>query len=168
MVTAPVLAPVKEIAFNAGFIFDFGTSGSPQRFKDMSKSYSNDLARAFGVAKNFPSADSGYELFFNYLEKKFEIRNKVSIKEYLIRYPHLFSILEEAYSVIEEIFGRDTQVALEMVRDPEIEDYEQLFGYIKSDNLSPEDAFERLQVFDDIWYVDRIDLIGEHLNFNLE
>ena len=93
-----------------------------------------------------------------------ELYNDPEVKEYLERYQDLWSIMEEAYSVIEEIFGMGARVTFEVVHDTEIENYDQLFGYIDTE-YSPEESYRLLQVFDDRWYTDKIDLIGERLNF---
>jgi hypothetical protein len=50
--------------------------------------------------------------------------------------------------------------------DPEVEGLDVLFGYISTD-LPVEEALERLERFDEMWFLDAMPDIPARLNFNL-
>ena len=108
------------------------------------------------------------ELHLAKLDSLYDFRNPTEIKKFLVFHRDLIPILKEAYFVVEEFFGNDVPVVLEAVKDPEAANFEQLFGYIKVANFPPEDAFERLNAFDEAWFLKQVDVIGGYLNFNLE
>ena len=108
------------------------------------------------------------EIHMAQLESLYDFRNQIEIKGFLVYHRALIPVLKEAYSIVEEFFGNDVLVALEVVKDPEAKNEEQLFGYIKLDTFSPEEAFERLNAFDEAWFLKQVDVIGGYLNFNLE
>ncbi len=108
------------------------------------------------------------ELHLAKLDSLYDFRNPTEIKGFLVDHSALIPILKEAYSVVEEFFGNDVPVVLEVVKDPEAAEFEQLFGYIKVADFSPEEAFERLSAFDDAWFLKQVDVVGGYLNFNLE
>jgi hypothetical protein len=108
------------------------------------------------------------EIHMAQLESLYDFRNPTEIKGFLVHHRPLIPVLKEAYSVVEEFFGNGVSVALEVVKDPETANMEQLFGYIKVDPFSPEEALGRLGAFDDAWFIKQVDVIGGYLNFNLE
>lgn len=102
------------------------------------------------------------------LETFYQFRNSAEIRNFLKRHPELIAVLQAGHSAVEEIFGNGILIALEVVKDPEVTNSQQLFGYIKVDAFSPEEAFERLNAFDETWFIKQSDLIGGLLNFNLK
>jgi hypothetical protein len=102
------------------------------------------------------------------LETKYNFRNSNEVKNFLSDHKRILSVLWDAQPVVEEFFGNDVSIALELVNDPESASAKQLFGYINAEALSPDEAFERLSAFDEVWFLKQFDLIGGLLNFNLE
>ncbi len=102
------------------------------------------------------------------LEDVYIMRNPEDIKAFLRKYGQVVSVVTEATPIIAEFFGPEVSLALEVIHDPESTDVQQLFGYIHSKSLSPEEALERLNAFDDHWFLNKLDSIGGLLNFTLE
>ncbi len=100
------------------------------------------------------------------LHELFEYRNRDKVDLYLQSHPELSSFLEESHGYLVKHFGAAAKLALEVVRDPEAEQ-QQLFVYIKT--AAPTDeALKRLGRFDEEWFLNHLDRVGDHLNFNLE
>jgi hypothetical protein len=108
-----------------------------------------------------------YEARIAKLGSIYTFRNSDEVIEFLIN-NKIFSVLWEAWPVLQEFFGSDISVALEVVNDPETTHTKQLFGYISAMSLSPDEAFERLNAFDEAWFLKQFVLTGGLLNFNLE
>ena len=102
------------------------------------------------------------------LEAKYTLRNPGEIKRFLLEHKRVLSVLWDARSIVEEFFGNDVSVDLEVVNDPESYGSKQLFGYINAKSLSPDEAFNRLSAFDDAWFLKQFDLTNGLFNFNLE
>ena len=102
------------------------------------------------------------------LEAKYTLRNSNEIRMFLIEHKQVLSVLWDARSIVEEFFGNDVSIDLELVNDPESYNSKQLFGYINAKSLSPDEAFERLSAFDEAWFLKQLDLTGGLFNFNLE
>jgi len=109
-----------------------------------------------------------YEARIAKLESFYTFRNSDEVKIFLINNKRIFSVLWGARPVLEEFFGTDISIALEVINDPESTNIKQLFGYINAGSLSPDEAFERLSAFDDVWFLKQFDLTGGLFNFNLE
>lgn len=101
------------------------------------------------------------------LEKLFSFRNLTAIIHFLDEHPFLIGLLQEAYTAIEQSFGPDPQVKLEVVADPEVAGFVKMFGYIVS-GLTPEEAGERLQQFDHDWFLKQLPRMKGLLNFDVE
>ncbi|MBU4224946.1 MAG: hypothetical protein KKC71_03910 [Chloroflexi bacterium] len=109
-----------------------------------------------------------YEARIAKLESIYTFRNSDAVKKFLIDNKRIFSVLWDTRPVVEEFFGNDASIALEVVNDPESANVKQLFGYINAGALSSEEAFERLSAFDEVWFLKQFDLTGGLFNFNLE
>lgn len=101
------------------------------------------------------------------LEKFFNFRNVKAVISFLSEHPFLIAFLREAYTAIEQSFGRDPQIEIEIVADPEVPGLVQMFGYIVS-SLGPEEAGERLQRFDRSWFLKQLPRVKGLTNFDLE
>jgi len=100
------------------------------------------------------------------LNSYFDYRGKSQVKDYLKSYPALIVFLQDSYKYLVKIFGQTTRYVLELATDPE-HDHQTLFVYIRTP-LSVGEAQARLDAFDDQWFLDHVDEIGDRLNFNLE
>ncbi|MBA4385464.1 MAG: hypothetical protein C0410_12070 [Anaerolinea sp.] len=102
------------------------------------------------------------------LEQIYTFRNKEKVRQFFEKHPPLISVLLEAKSVLSIYFGANIHVTLEIVSDPDVPDFNRMFGYIGTGGLSPDVAFERLAAMDNAWFLKQVDNIGDLFNFNLE
>lgn len=102
------------------------------------------------------------------METKYIFRNSDEVKNFLLNHKQILSVLWDAHPVLEGFFGNNVSIALEVVHDPETVNAKQLFGYINAGSFSPDEAFERLNAFDEAWFLKQFDLTGGLFNFNLE
>lgn len=109
-----------------------------------------------------------YEARIASLETKYAFRNPIEIKKFLVENKRVLSVLWGARSVVEEFFGNNVSITLEVTCDPDAENIKQLFGYINVASLPPDEAFERFTAFDETWFLKQFDLTGGSFNFNLE
>jgi len=83
------------------------------------------------------------------------LKNRIEVNRFLGKHKELFGVLFETYMQIKNIFGENiVELSLKLENDPE-EDYEGLFVTINT-NLSPEEALDLLERFDDEWFLDRV------------
>lgn len=96
----------------------------------------------------------------------YTLRNADEVKAFLREHPRLIQLLLEAKIVVEEFFEA-IGITLQVVIDSEGTNHKQLFAYI-STNLPPVEAIERLDAFNEAWFLKQIDGVGDFFNFNLE
>jgi len=101
------------------------------------------------------------------LERFYSIRSAAAVRRFLHSYPELLEVLLEAHIHLRRCFGSDLQVILEVVSDPEVEGLEELFAYIHT-RLPVAEAMAQLDKLDEEWFLDQLDRVDGHLNFNLE
>ena len=101
------------------------------------------------------------------LEKLYTYRRSSEVAEFLKVHPFLVPLLVEAYTQIGNCFGSQTDVVLEVVRDPEVRTAVEIFGYIIS-TLTPDEAGRRLQQFDRNWFLKQLSRTKGLLNFDVE
>ena len=95
-----------------------------------------------------------------------EGEKKTAIVSFIVEHSFLLSLLLEAYKHIYHIFGRGVKLQLELNRDPE-ENFDELFIVIKSP-YSPEEAQERLNKLDQVWFLNMLDKVQGKLNITEE
>lgn len=89
------------------------------------------------------------------LAARYTFRDPDEVRSYLRIYPHLVQVLVEATEVIPRYFGEDAPLALEVFSDPEgTPEDKDLFAYIGVP-IDRNDAFDRLDRFDDEWWFER-------------
>jgi hypothetical protein len=103
-----------------------------------------DVAAAYSPQKDFYS-----------LERLYTIENPFEVKSFLAAHPNLKDYLFETHEQIERFFGNSAlEICLKHDSDPE-EDYEGLFVIVET-HLSPEEALDLLDKFDDEWFLDHV------------
>lgn len=85
------------------------------------------------------------------LEKFYTFRGKTKILQFLAKYPFLISTLLSVPDNIRTYIS-DSQLSLELVADPEITDYLQLFILIYT-QLDLDEAIDKLDKFEDDWWL---------------
>lgn len=101
------------------------------------------------------------------LEKFYAFRNRSEVIKFAVDNSFLLQPLCEAHEQIRNYFGNSTQVFLEVVTDPEFADDQELAIFIRT-NLSPDEAFERLEQIDDEWWLDVPPNVREKLCIDVE
>ncbi|MDI6792306.1 MAG: hypothetical protein QME81_05485 [bacterium] len=106
------------------------------------------------------------EAKIKWLEQLYAFRERGEVLWFLERYPFLGSLLLEASGKIGSYFP-DSQLFLEVFTDPETINNYQLVISIAT-NLAPNEAVERLEWFDEDWWLDALDRAQEKLCINVE
>ena len=89
------------------------------------------------------------------LAARYAFRQPEAVVDYLRQYPHLVPILFEAAEVIPRYFGANAPLALDVFVDPEDEtESRELFALVRV-ALDPEEVLDRLDRFDEEWWLDR-------------
>ena len=100
------------------------------------------------------------------LDRLYTFRERTEVLWFLERYPFLPPLLLEAYDEIENHFPY-SELFLEVVTDPEETDDSQLVISIGT-NLNPDEADDRLDEFDDSWWLDALDQAQGKLCIDVE
>ena len=89
------------------------------------------------------------------LKRIYHFTNPAEAERFLLAHGELIPYLFEIDKQIKRVFGESiVDVCLEHASDPE-EDYEGLFVIVKT-HLSPEEALDLLDKFDDEWFLDYV------------
>ncbi len=104
---------------------------------------------------------------FQELSRFYSFRNPAEVFSFLQTHPFLTPLLLEAYPQIEERFGPNPEVVLEVITDPEAADDQELFAFIRTD-LAPEEALEKLHQLDENWWLDEADRANGKLCIHVE
>lgn len=128
-------------------------------------SFYSDLVQVIGIERE--GLLQFYETILGPpLEQVYTLRERAEVMPFLERYPFLTSLLLEAYSKVKEYFP-DSQAFLEIVGDPEETDDDQLVLFIAT-NSDPDEALERLDQFDENWWLDALDRAQGKLGISVE
>lgn len=101
------------------------------------------------------------------IEKFYSLRNRTDVRRFLRTHPQLIEVLLDARAHVQEHFGSGIPVVLEVVSDPEVEGWDQLFAYILT-SLPVREALAQLNKLDKEWFLDQLDRVDGLFNFNLE
>lgn len=102
------------------------------------------------------------------INKSFDLINSEEVNEYLMDNPFIVEVLLSGLKKINEIFGNDIKIELEIIIDPEaIKKTSILFAYIIT-TLSPEIVLNLLDRFDAEWYIEQSNDVLEILNFSIK
>jgi hypothetical protein len=100
-----------------------------------------DTAR---VIKKDPKPDT--------LEQLYTYRRPMEVTGFLEAHPFLVPLLVEAHGKIDEYFGPQSDVVLEVVTDPEADDDRELFAFIQT-HFPPEETLQKLDRLDQEWWL---------------
>ena len=100
------------------------------------------------------------------VERLYHMEHKVEVRRFLRKHPQVLAVLLEAYPHLQKHFGASPDVLLEVVADAEAEQSEMLFAYVLT-ALPAKQALERLDQFDEDWFLDQLDRVGDLFCFNL-
>jgi len=86
------------------------------------------------------------------LEQLYSLRKRSEVMKYLANNFFLFPFLQDVYEQIRSYFGKSGQPILEVVTDPEAIEDQELVIFIHT-TLSADEAIERLEQFDEQWWL---------------
>ncbi|HRV91955.1 MAG TPA: hypothetical protein P5526_07315 [Anaerolineae bacterium] len=101
------------------------------------------------------------------LQQVYKLRQPDETQRFLKAFPDLVEALEAAYPPLQNLFGDAVPVHLEVLHDPEVEEWHTLTAYILT-SLPINEALNRLARFDETWLVHQPETIQDHLSFSLE
>ncbi len=113
------------------------------------------------------STVKAFEQTLQQIEHLYLVTNSSVVRQFIRLHPTLAGVLREAYGPLSELFGPSPKVSLSVVHDPEQENLTELIASILTP-LEPDAALGRLDALDEYWFLDQIDRVQGHLNFNLE
>ncbi len=92
------------------------------------------------------------ESLINCLDKLYQFRDHNQVETFLRNHIYLVNLLLEALAKVKNCFGQDSQIALEVVRDPEDGDCK-LFAFVLT-ALPVEEALALRDQLDDEWWLE--------------
>ena len=141
---------------NINFGVDWSENKTNQRSKSDQKSQALRKLRQ-------PTGEST----FSSIKKAYTISNSqlMSIERFLDKHKDIADLVLEAHAKIRDFFTSET-LLLELISDISIEGGEELFVYIQT-HLSVEEAVEKMNDFDEQWFLDQLSRTKGLFNFNL-
>jgi hypothetical protein len=101
------------------------------------------------------------------LDPKISYRNPMAVEAYLTRHPEVVDFIEMAWPYLVSFFGQEIDVALEVLTYPEEAAHEELVGWVQWPG-DVHEGLERLERFDDEWFLDHMTEVETKFNFNIE
>lgn len=102
-----------------------------------------------GTLSPYPTLDLGLEA----LEQLYILRRRSEVIKFLEDNSFLFPTLKEAYRQIRNNFGKSVQLILEVITDPEVAGEQEVVIFVHI-NISPDEAFKKLEQLDEEWWLD--------------
>jgi hypothetical protein len=99
------------------------------------------------------------------LELLYIFNNSVEIIKYLNEKRYLISLLLDAHQKIKGVFPSE-RLGLRIIYDPEITGWIRLIIDIHT-LLDVDEAFEKLKILDNVWWLDISFLVGNDLDINI-
>jgi hypothetical protein len=81
------------------------------------------------------------------------LRNPSEIKSFLKGNLALVSLIKNSFKYIRQIFGHNTNIELELIRDAESPTGEELVVFVQTP-LRPEEALSKLHELDELWWIE--------------
>jgi hypothetical protein len=131
----------------------------PQRYPDARVG----RAEWLGSGASLRVAD---EINWYEVENRYIVPDEGKVYAFLRDNPSLSVLLIEAYRVLDWLFGPDPQIELRVVTDPEAEEVEMLFAYIRT-TLPVKRGLAKLHEFDRTWFLNKLGRTKGRLNFSL-
>ena len=122
----------------------------------------SEPARAQLLQKRLYAA---YGDLFALLKQHYRFADEERVFAFLRQHSQLIPILQEGRAAVSLIFGEATPILLSVRRDPEV-GLEHLIAWILTE-LPAKEAVERISELDDAWFGERLETVGDLLNFNL-
>jgi hypothetical protein len=100
------------------------------------------------------------------LDSLYRIKNRIEVFDFIQKTPALSNLLVEAYRKIEEYFGKNTQVSLDVFNDPEEPEFRMLNALITT-NRTAKEARRILDRFDTEWWLEMYPRSQGYINVSL-
>ena len=94
-------------------------------------------------------------------------RNDEVVADFLNHNPEILDFISLAQSALVKNFGYPVDIVLEVMIDPDHDDFEELVAWIQSSD-SIDEGLEKLERFDDECFLNHLDLVGNNFSFNIE
>ena len=107
-----------------------------------------------------------YNGLFALLKQQYQVADEERVFAFLRTHSQLLPILNEGRTAVSLFFGEETPVLLNVVRDPDLGEFEYLIAWVQT-ALPPAEAVDRLLEMGDAWFSTRLEIVGDRLNFNL-
>lgn len=127
----------------------------------------NTAATAAGVNDPLSWADIESEIALEKIERFYEVLNERDVKNFLQTYPSVESLLLEAIEPLGKCFPEIDRLILEVFKDPERELSRELVCTIVT-TMDPAEALEKLDRFDQMWFLDQLNEFSGVLNFRID
>ena len=108
----------------------------------------------FQILEKYKAGFQKLALNHHKLNGLYDIPNKQEVDDFLVKHPKLMDFAARAFKQIRRYFSSEV-LSLEVTRDPEISNYEQLCVYIHT-SLTVKEAVRTLNEFDDQWLLDHL------------
>ncbi len=112
-----------------------------------------------------PSSATEVESGLRAIQGAYVIPHMDETLRFLIEHPFLIDVVQEAADALRRTFGSAATLSLELFHDPETENTE-LFALVHI-NEPVTVALEKLQTFDEAWFLDQQSLIAELFNVDV-
>lgn len=119
----------------------------------------------FQILEKYKAGFQKLALNHHKLNGLYDIPNKQEVDDFLVKHPKLMDFAARAFKQIRRYFSSEV-LSLEVTRDPEISNYEQLCVYIHT-SLTVKEAVRTLNEFDDQWLLDHLNETNNLFSFNL-
>lgn len=112
-----------------------------------------------------PEANKEFEI--EQLATVYQFKDYTAVRSFLSSHSGLLMLLDEAQKKIKEVFGANTEIALEVFSDPESDVGPKLFALIYT-VLPVDQALAQLEHLDQEWWLDASARANGLLNFDVE
>lgn len=102
----------------------------------------------------------------SHLLSLFELSSTASLAALEMFDPSYIDWLLQSHAALTAHFGAEAKFVLDAIDDPDIAGNTQLAVYIKT-RIPVDEAMRRLEQFDNDWFFDQIDFVGNKIFFNL-
>ena len=127
----------------------------------------DNLARVLTLGLQQWQTDYSAVIDLTKIEQLYSLRRPTEVKNFLKSSPYLIETLQTAYVHLQNCFGSNVRATLEVINDPEVDEWRTLFVYILN-SLPVDEALSHLSHFDEEWIAGQPDRIQDQLTFNLE
>ncbi len=103
----------------------------------------------------------------NSLTKIYDFRNNTEVSLFIESNPFLVQLLRQAHAKIRQTFGDSKPIVLEVIKDYDSEDGDELFALVQT-NLPPQEARSKLKRLDREWWSEASRQAKCQMNIDIE